>query len=69
VLKACLEFYRPGVTSQDVQAHVRQVLKQKGGIRIEDTVLITADGCEVLTAGVPKEIEEVEALLAARDKR
>lgn len=114
VLKACLEFYRPGVTSQDVKEHVRQVLQQKGldsrgltggighyvgmathdvgprgipleegmvfaiepalyypekgwGIRIEDTVLITADGCEVLTAGVPKEIEEVEALLASRN--
>jgi len=36
------------------------------GIRIEDTVLITRDGCEVLTADVPKEIEEVEALLARR---
>ena len=36
------------------------------GVRIEDTVLITRDGCEVLTAGVPKEIEEIEALLAKR---
>jgi Xaa-Pro aminopeptidase len=36
------------------------------GIRIEDTVLITKDGCEVLTRGVPKEIEEIEALLATR---
>lgn len=36
------------------------------GIRIEDTVLITRDGCEVLTSGVPKEIEEIEALLARR---
>jgi len=34
------------------------------GIRIEDTVLITADGCEVLSRFVPKEIDEVEALLA-----
>ncbi len=40
---------------------------EKGfGIRIEDTVLITRNGCEVLTAGVPKEIEEIEALLAER---
>ena len=38
------------------------------GIRIEDTVLITEDGCEVLPAGVPKEIEEVEALLARRTR-
>lgn len=36
------------------------------GIRIEDTVLITRNGCEVLTADVPKEIEEIEALLAGR---
>jgi len=36
------------------------------GVRIEDTVLITKDGCEVLTRGVPKEIDEVESLLAKR---
>lgn len=35
------------------------------GIRIEDTVLVTRDGCEVLTRGVPKEIDEIEALMAA----
>lgn len=32
------------------------------GVRIEDDVVITAQGCKVLTAGVPKEVEEVEAL-------
>ena len=36
------------------------------GIRVEDTVLITKTGCEVLTAGVPKEIEEIERLLAGK---
>ena len=36
------------------------------GVRIEDDILITEDGCEVLTEGVPKEIDEVEALVQAR---
>jgi Xaa-Pro aminopeptidase len=36
------------------------------GIRIEDTVLITPNGCEVLTKDVPKEIAEVEKLMSGR---
>ena len=37
--------------------------KFKGiGVRIEDDILVTANGCKVLTASVPKEVEEVEAL-------
>ncbi|MBD1910675.1 MULTISPECIES: aminopeptidase P N-terminal domain-containing protein [unclassified Leptolyngbya] len=31
------------------------------GIRIEDDVLVTAEGYDVLTAGVPKEIEDLES--------
>jgi Xaa-Pro aminopeptidase len=42
---------------------------EKGfGVRIEDTVLITASGCEVLTRGVPKEIDEIEKLMAGRGR-
>ncbi|MEQ9508214.1 MAG: M24 family metallopeptidase, partial [Alloalcanivorax xenomutans] len=33
------------------------------GIRIEDDVLVTADGCEVLTHEVPKAVEDIEALM------
>ncbi|MDH3353981.1 MAG: Xaa-Pro aminopeptidase, partial [Chromatiales bacterium] len=34
------------------------------GIRIEDDVLVTKDGCEVLSAGIAKEADEIEALMA-----
>jgi len=115
VEKACIEAFKPGVTSRDVEDYVARRMKEKGidamglrgglghlvgmsvhdvqtspgplvlkegmvmaiepalyfpdknlGIRIEDTVLITKDGCEVLTADVPKEIEEIEALFSKR---
>ncbi|GGH89984.1 Xaa-Pro aminopeptidase [Pseudomonas fluvialis] len=35
------------------------------GVRIEDDVLVTRSGCEILTGGVPKSIAEIEALMAA----
>jgi len=112
IQKSCIEAYKPGATSADVQKHVEENLKKKGldgrgekgglghyvgecvhdvgpriatlqegmvfaiepalyypeknlGVRIEDTVLITKDGCEVLSRGVPKEIDEVENLVSA----
>jgi Xaa-Pro aminopeptidase len=34
------------------------------GIRIEDDVLVTRDGCEVLTRDVPKTVDEIEAVMA-----
>ena len=34
------------------------------GIRIEDDVLVTAQGCETLTAAVPKAVDDIEALMA-----
>jgi Xaa-Pro aminopeptidase len=34
------------------------------GIRIEDDVIVTKQGCEVMTDGVPKEVDAIEALMA-----
>jgi Xaa-Pro aminopeptidase len=35
------------------------------GIRIEDNVIVTDSGCEVISDGAPKTVEEIEALMAA----
>ena len=37
------------------------------GIRIEDDVVVTKTGCEILTGGVPKSVEEIEALMATAE--
>jgi Xaa-Pro aminopeptidase len=37
---------------------------QNIGVRIEDDVLVTRDGCEVLTSGVTKDPGEIEAIMA-----
>jgi Xaa-Pro aminopeptidase len=37
------------------------------GIRIEDDVLVTRSGSEVLTEAVPKKIKDIEALMASAD--
>jgi Xaa-Pro aminopeptidase len=37
--------------------------EKKIGIRIKDSILVTADGCEVLTAAALKEIADIENLM------
>jgi Xaa-Pro aminopeptidase len=37
------------------------------GVRVEDTILITEDGCENLTAGIPRTVEEIEAHMKKPD--
>jgi len=39
---------------------------EKLGVRVENTVLITEKGCEILNPGIPREIEEIEALMQSK---
>ena len=50
-------FYVPG-DDKDAPSDYRGI-----GIRIEDDILVTNSGCEVMTSKAPKEIEELEALV------
>jgi Xaa-Pro aminopeptidase len=54
----------PGIyVSPDNQAVAK---KWRGiGVRIEDDVVVTKKGCEILTGDVPKTVAEIEALMAA----
>ena len=36
------------------------------GVRIEDDVVVTAAGYDVLTAAAPKSVADIEAVMAAR---
>jgi Xaa-Pro aminopeptidase len=52
-------YFRPD--DEMVPAELRGI-----GIRIEDDVLVTADGCRNLSAGLPRTSDEVEAWMAAQ---
>ena len=39
------------------------VREEKTGVRIEDDVLVTVDGCEVLSKNAPKQIPDIEKLM------
>ena len=34
------------------------------GVRIEDDVLVTKQGCDVLSKNIPKQVADIEALMA-----
>lgn len=49
-----------------IQAGTRGVAKKwwNIGIRIEDDILVTKDGCEVLSKNIAKSVDEIEAIMA-----
>jgi Xaa-Pro aminopeptidase len=48
-------YIRPG---DGVPGHYANI-----GVRIEDDVLVTENGCEIITAEAPKTVADVEALM------
>jgi Xaa-Pro dipeptidase len=51
--------------SKDIDWEKVDAFRAYGGIRIEDDVVVTRDGCEVLTQGVPKDPVAIERLMAS----
>jgi len=51
-------YIRPGPGVPAVFANI--------GVRIEDDALVTAQGCEILSASAPKSVADIEALMRAR---
>jgi Xaa-Pro aminopeptidase len=46
---------------------IREYQKEVGGVRIEDNCYITEDGCENLSFGVPRTVEEIESCMRGED--
>lgn len=61
-----LEYLPDTPRNREMAARIRPATERYRniGVRIEDSYLITADGLEHISAGAPREIDEVEALMA-----
>ncbi len=65
-----LDVHDPGPTSIELKAGMVITIEpgiyipeENLGVRIEDTILVTANGCRVLSGALPKEVDEIERLV------
>ena len=59
LVEGCALTVEPGIYLMD----------KKWGVRIEDVVVVTKDGCRVLSKNIPKEVDEIEALMKKNKKK
>ncbi len=65
-IPALIDQWRANGTNKDyINFDELEKWKDFGGIRIEDDILVTADGCRVLGKPIPKTVAEIEATMAA----
>ena len=56
-----------GLDTHDLEPQGREFVFEKGMVfRIEDDVLVTEDGCEVLTKDMIKEVKDIEEFMKNR---
>lgn len=55
------QWRREGMHSDFIDYQALETFRDFGGIRIEDDVLVTADGYRVLGPGIPKSVKDIEA--------
>jgi Xaa-Pro aminopeptidase len=64
-IPALIDMWRKeGKFTEFINYEKAETYKDFGGIRIEDDILVTGDGCRVLGKPIPKTVEEVEKLMA-----
>ncbi len=61
--------------SLDIKLHylnrekIAEYQKEISGVRLEDVVCITEDGCENFSKDLPRTIEDIEACMSGRDQK
>jgi len=58
------KWHKDGTNAQFINFDELEKYKDFGGIRIEDDLLVTETGCQVLGKPIPKTVAEIEEVMA-----